>query len=241
MDEPTRQVDPGENPMIMNPGNISAVDIAILAMEWRWKVEEYERETLIDKDREERALETRRKMRSLRWDADWADYRSTYQGGVLQKISDHTGETRGDEMLLGHTFLELGQRCWVCRGEGLDKSFVCAHVPESIKIHGHGKCFVQALIRMRACLQCRRPVKFVLKSSFDDPKSWWDEGRKSGFKLMVMLISRLVLMVGISLSLYGEEDRWGDQTQERADIYHLAQLLCSHRGRYVIRTAVSGG
>ena len=60
MDEPTRQVDPGEDPMIMNPGTVSAVDIMPCYLRWRRKVEEHERETPIDKDREERAHETRR-------------------------------------------------------------------------------------------------------------------------------------------------------------------------------------
>ena len=94
-DEPTRQVDPGENPVIMNPGTVSAVDIAILAVEWRWKVEEHERETPVDKNREERALETRRKMRRLRWDADWANYRSIHQGEVLNKNIGSYGRDSG--------------------------------------------------------------------------------------------------------------------------------------------------
>lgn len=70
MDQPTRQVDPGMNPLIMNPGTVSAIDIAMLAEEWQWKVEEHERETPIDKDGEERVHETRRMMRRMRWNAD---------------------------------------------------------------------------------------------------------------------------------------------------------------------------
>jgi hypothetical protein len=97
--------------MIMNPGTVSAVDIAILAVEWRWKVEEHERETPIDKDREERAHEIRRKMRRMRWDADWASYRSAHRGGVLPKILDLTEEARGNESLLENTVLELAQSC----------------------------------------------------------------------------------------------------------------------------------
>jgi hypothetical protein len=241
MDEPTRQVDPGENPIIMNPGTISAVDISILAVEWWWKVQEHERGTPIDQDREERAHETRRKLRRMRWDADWADYRSTHRGEVLPKILDLTDETRGDEALLGNTVFELEQRFRMCRGEGLDKSFVCTPIPESVKIHGHGKCFVQALIRKRACLQCRRPVKFALKSSFDDPKSRWDEGKKKWIQVDGYVDFKTGLDGRDFFEPYGKEDRWGDKTQERADTYRLAQSLSPLRAYYLNRIAGSEG
>jgi hypothetical protein len=251
MDEPTRQVNPGENPVIMNPGTVSAVDIAILAVEWRWKVEEHESETPIYKDREERAHETRRKMRLMILDADWANYRSAHRGEVLPKILDLTEETRGNEALLENTVLELGQRCWARHFEGLEnpalgvkvvnsKSFICTHTSGFVKRAGHGKCLAQALIRTRACLQCNRPSKFVLKSSFDDPKSRWDEEKKKWIQVEGYFDVNIGLNGLDFFELDGEEDRWGDETQKRARIYCLVQSASSHRPCYLNRIAVSG-
>jgi hypothetical protein len=159
----------------------------------------------------------------------------------LPKILHLTDETQDDEALLGNTVFELEQRCRVCRGEGLDKSFVCTHIPESVTIHGHGKCFVQALIRTRACLQCRRPVKFVLKSSFDDPKSRWDEGKKKWIQVDGYVDFKTGLDGRDFFEPYRKEDRWGDETQERADTYRLAQSLSPLRAYYLNRIAGSEG
>ena len=166
-------------------------------------------------------------MRRMRWDADWADYRSAHQGEILPKILDLTEETQGNEALLENTVLELGQSCQVCHCEWLEKpalgerdlnpkSFVCTHGPEFVKIHGHGECFVQALIQTRACLQCWSPVKFVLKSSFDDPKSRWDEDKKR----WIQVDGYVDFKTGLDgrrdfFELHGKEDRWGYRTQEQ--------------------------
>jgi hypothetical protein len=61
LDEPARLINPRENPWVMNPGFPSATDIAISAVEWRWRVEEYERDTrgfqlLLEGDKRERYM-----------------------------------------------------------------------------------------------------------------------------------------------------------------------------------------
>jgi hypothetical protein len=122
------------------------------------------------------------------------------------------------------------------------KSFVCTHGPEPVKIHGNGECFVQPLIRTRACLQCWSPVKFVLKSSFDDPKSRWDEDKKR----WIQVDGYFDFKTGLDgrrdfFELHGKEDRWGYRTQEQTAMYCVAQLLHSYRGRNEDSTAISGG
>jgi Ring finger domain len=219
LDEPARLINPGEKPWIMNPRFRNATDIAILAVEWRWRVEEYERDTrgsqsLLERDKRERVHEMRRKQRRLRRDADWATYQNCLipVGRILPQILNLTQETQ-DYRALQVALPSPGALCSIFPG-GIDmpadgerdanaRAMLCGHVM-------HRKCLAQALMHTRACPDCKNSVNFVLKSSFDDPKHRWDEEKKKGIQVNGYVDFKAGLEGRNFLEPYGKDNRWGD-------------------------------
>lgn len=218
IEEPTRQIYHSEKAKILNPGVHAAKDIATLAAVWRGKVEEAERHAVfLEVEGEEEAYDVTRRMRSMDWDTEWAEYRASFPRGTalgLPKVLDLTEETEADESLLQVASPAPGAQCSICQtrldmpldGEEYadPRSMACRHAM-------HMKCLVQALIHTRACPVCQTPVNFVLKNSFDDPKFRWHEGKKKWLQVDGYIDFRTGLEDCDSFEPYGKEDRWGDR------------------------------